>query len=1122
MRKMRCAKCEAENREGRKFCAKCAAPLARPCPNCGASNEPDEDFCGECATPLAKSPIASVRKSSDAPIRVTETPVPESIDGERKTVTALFADIKDSTELEQHLDPEEARAIIDPALKLMVEAARRYDGYVVQSTGDGIFALFGAPLAHEDHPQRALYAALSMQEGLQGYSARLVANGGRPLQCRVGVNTGEVVVRTIETSGHTEYTPIGHVTNLAARMQTVAPSGSIATSEATRRLCEGYFEIRALGPTAIKGIDAPVEVYEVVRVGPLHTHFELAARRGLTHFVGRERELSTLAGALEQARGGHGQIVAAVAEAGTGKSRLVYEFKAALPDDCKVLHAYSVSHGKASAWLPVLDLLHDYFGIGETDDPISRREKICAVLAALDPALSDTVPYLWGLLGVHESPDPLARMDPQIRRRRTLEGLKRIILRASLNQPLVVIFEDLHWIDPETQALLDLLADSLAGARILLLVNYRPEYLHEWSSKGYYQQLRLDPLGGENAAVMLSALIGEGAELKPVKRLISERSGGNPFFIEEIVQALFDEGQLVRNGVVKVGRPLSQFRLPPTVQGVLASRIDRLPPAQKDLLQTLAVIGRESPLTLIRKLTSLAEEETERVLLDLQAREFIYEHPVPLGVEYVFKHALTQEVAYNSLLLERRKLLHERAGQALESIFEDHLDDFLGELARHYSHSNNSGKAIEYLERAAQQALQRCSYAVAIARISNGMEFLKVLPDDATRVGQELSFQIILGTSLMASRGWAAPEVERAFSRALELCHRMGEVAQLVPVLYGIWGFHLVRGELKKALEIGTRCLATAERSGSLPFLIAGHYTLGATSFWTGDLAGSLGHLDESIRHYDPTHHRMLAGLFGLDLGIGAIFYSAWALCFLGYAERAVERADKAVLMARNAAHPESLAWALLYKSLVHQARREVTQTRAAAEELFSISEVSGLVMQPAVSKLTHGWALAAEGKCEGGWTEIRGGFSAFSAPGMVVSESYGRALLAEAYLIAGRAQEGLLALEEPLTRTKSEEQIFAAELSRLRGELLLLSARSGLFSVEGEADALFRGAILTAKSHQSKWLELRATSSLARLLTSQDKREEARAMLAEIHGWFTEGFDTADLKDAKALLEEL
>src|SRR5229473_1826602 len=509
----------------------------------------------------------------------------------------------------------------------MMAAVHRYGGYVAQSTGDGIFALFGAPVAHEDHPQRALHAALAMQEELRRYADRLRAEGRIPVEARVGVNTGEVVVRTIETGGHTEYTPVGHVTNLAARMQTVAPEGSIAASEATQRLCEGYFEFRALGPAAVKGLNASVEVYEVVRAGPLRTHFQLAARRGLTLFVGREREMATMARALEQARAGHGQIVAAVGEAGAGKSRLMYEFKATIPDGCKVLEAYSVSHGKASAWLPVLELLRGYFGIQDADDPATRREKVRGALAALDPALSEVLPYLLGLLGMQEGADPLAQMDPQIRRRRTLEAIKRIIQRESLEHALVVIFEDLHWIDSETQALLDLLADSGAGARLLLLVNYRPEYRHEWSGRGHYLQLRLDPLGGENAAAMLAALLGGGVELEALKRLIINRTEGNPFFVEEMVQVLFDEGALVRNGAVRVTRPLSQLRLPPTVQGILASRIDRQPGERKQLLQTLAVIGRESSLGLLRQVAAHADNKLEQILADLQAREFIYQQP---------------------------------------------------------------------------------------------------------------------------------------------------------------------------------------------------------------------------------------------------------------------------------------------------------------------------------------------------------------------------------------------------------------------------------------------------------------------------------------------------------------
>ena len=499
----------------------------------------------------------------------------DAIEGERKTVTALFADIKGSTELMEELDPEEARAIIDPALRMMVDAVRRYEGYVVQSTGDGIFALFGAPVAHEDHPQRALFAALQIQQELRQRGQR--AAQGRPaLEARVGVNTGELVLRTVETGGKVEYTPIGHTANLASRLQTAAAAGSIAVSEHTRKLVEGYFELRPLGLREVKGVSEPINVYEVTGLGPLRSHFQLAARRGLTKFVGRERELAEMKRALELARTGHGQLIAVVAEAGTGKSRLFYEFKAALPAECKLLEAYSVSHGKASAWLPVLELLRGYFGIQGADDAATRRQKVGAAMAALDPTLSDALPYLFGLLGIQGGPDPFAQMDPQIKRRRTLDAIKRIIIRESLNQPLVVIFEDLHWIDGETQALLDLLADSIANSRVFLLVNYRPEYRHEWTNKSYYSQFRLDALGRESAGEMLAALLGEGIELVPLKRLVTERTEGNPFFIEEMVQALFDEGALVRNGAVKVARSLSQLRLPPTVQGILAARIDRL------------------------------------------------------------------------------------------------------------------------------------------------------------------------------------------------------------------------------------------------------------------------------------------------------------------------------------------------------------------------------------------------------------------------------------------------------------------------------------------------------------------------------------------------------------------
>jgi class 3 adenylate cyclase len=544
---MRCTNCGTEGLAGKKFCAECGSSFGIRCSKCGSENPGAAKFCVDCGAALPAP--AAANRTNDPGIRVAETPAPESLEGERKTVTALFADIKGSTELEQDLDPEEARAIVDPALKLMIDAVQRYDGYVVQSTGDGVFAIFGAPVAHEDHPQRALYAALRMQEELRRYSDKLLADGRAPLEIRVGVNTGEVVVRSISTGGgNVEYTPIGHTTNLASRMQALAPTGSIAISEQTRKLVEGYFALKPRGPTRVKGVSEPVNVYEVVGLGPLRTRLQRSAGRGLTKFVGREHEMEAMKSAAERAHSGHGQIVAAMAEAGTGKSRLFFEFKAKNQSGWTVLEAFSVSHGKASAYLPVLDLLHGYFEITAEDDGRRRRQKILGKLLELDRNLEDTVPYLYALLGIVEGEDPLAQMDAQIKKRRTLDAIKRILSRESLNQPLIVMFEDLHWIDEQTQEFLNLLADSIANAKILLLVNYRPQYSHSWNSKTYYTQLTLDPLGKESADEMLAALLGDGTELLPLKRLIIERTEGNPFFMEETVQVLLDEGALVRDG----------------------------------------------------------------------------------------------------------------------------------------------------------------------------------------------------------------------------------------------------------------------------------------------------------------------------------------------------------------------------------------------------------------------------------------------------------------------------------------------------------------------------------------------------------------------------------------------
>ncbi len=1128
---MRCPSCNSENPETTKFCGSCGAPLEAVCSNCGAENPPQFKFCGECGTPLRK-----LRRSPE-PARPRGSPLAQNIlrdesgagtepaDGERKTVTALFADIKGSTELMRDLDPEEARAIVDPALKLMIDAAHRYDGYVVQSTGDGIFALFGAPVAHEDHPQRALRAALAMRDALRRSGEELKKQGRSGVEVRIGINTGEVVLRMIHTGGHTEYTPVGHVANLAARMQGVAPAGGIVISEDTRRLVEGYFELRGLGKTEVKGVSEALSIYEVVGIGALRGHFELAERRGLTKFVGREREVAEMKRALELARSGHGQIVAAVGEAGAGKSRLVYEFKAMLPGDCKVLEAYSVSHGKASAYLPVLELLSGYFGIEGMDDAERRREKAFAKIAALDPALEETLNYLFALLGVQATPDPLAEMDPQIKRRRMLDAIKRIILRESLNQPTIVIFEDLHWIDGETQALLDLLADGIANARMLLVVNYRPEYRHQWTNKTYYVQLRLDALGRESAGEMLSTLLGDSVELDPLKHMVIERTEGNPFFIEEMVQALFDEGALVRNGAVKVARAFSQLRLPPTVQGILASRIDRLPVQQKDLLQTLAVMGRESPLALIRQVTSTADAQLERMLGGLQAGELVYEQPAAAGVEYTFKHALTQEVAYSSILIERRKVLHEHTAVAMESLYADRLDDFLNELAHHYQRSVNGPKAIQYLQLAGLQAAARSSHEEATGLFASALELLKVLPETPERRLQELALQLGLGSALTSLKGFTAPEVGRAFDRASELCRQIGSTPQLSPVLVGLEGFYGIRAEFRRACELAQELLSIAEGGQDAILLVWAHFLLGHALSGMGKFTEMRNHLECAISFYDPARSQSYRAVYPVyDPGVASLCWAALSLCFLGYPDQALKRSQQGLTLARELSHPFSLALALTVSAGGPRfMRREGEASLGLCDEALRLSTEHGFQQWSAATMCARACSLIELNRVEEGIGQLQQGIIALRASGAEFLLALFLAALGNGCRRAGRVAEGLTAVAEGIAISeRNGEHWYDAELYRLRGELLLMQDANARSNVEDEARGCFLRALEIARDQQAKWWELRATISLARLLASQGKRDEARMMLAEIYNWFTEGFDTADLKDVKALLDEL
>src|SRR6516162_990267 len=646
-----------------------------------------------------------------------------ALEGERKQVTVLFADLKDSTELIRGLDPEAAQQLLDPALHRMMDAVHRFEGTVNQVLGDGIMALFGAPIAHEDHALRACYAALGMQAAMRVYTEEVRRTRGLELRMRVGLNAGEVVVRAIGNDLHMDYSAVGETTVLAARMEQTATPGTIRLPVTTLRLVEGLVQVTALGPVPVKGLEEPIEVFELVGASAIRRRLQASAVRGLTRFVGRQHELVALQQALEQAGAGHGQVVAIVGEAGVGKSRLVYEFiHSHSTPGWLVLESASVSYGKATPYFPVIDLLKRYSHVEERDDTRTIRAKVTGQVLTLDPALQDAVPALLSLLDALPEDSPFAQLDPPQRRQRTLEALKGVLLRESQVQPLLLVFEDLHWIDSETQALLNSLVESLPTAQLLLLVNYRPEYQHGWGSKTYYTQLRLDPLPAVSADELLQALLGDDPSLVPLKSLLIARTEGNPFFLEESVRTLVETGVLVgEHGAYRLAQAILTVQVPATVQAVLAARIDRLPPEEKRLLQTAAVIGTEVPLPLLQAIAELPEDAVQRGLAHLQAAEFLYETRLFPAPEYTFKHALTHEVAYHSLLLERRRVLHARIVEALEVLAGDRVAEHVERLAHHTLRGEVWDKAVTYCRQAGEKAMARSAYHEAVGSFEQAL-----------------------------------------------------------------------------------------------------------------------------------------------------------------------------------------------------------------------------------------------------------------------------------------------------------------------------------------------------------------------------------------------------------------
>ncbi|MCY1331843.1 TOMM system kinase/cyclase fusion protein [compost metagenome] len=1128
-----CTKCGCDNPAGASFCQQCGSALARQCRRCGQALAPAARFCSACGAPcgdLAPTALAS----SVSPVSYTPPHLAERIRseqaaleargepaGERKTITVLFADMAGSTALIHDLDPEDAHRLITPVIDLMMEAVHYYEGYVAKSLGDGILALFGAPIAHEDHPQRALYAALRMQKAMQRHSDRLRLEQGISLQIRVGIHTGEVVVRSIRKDDlHTDYDPVGHTIHIASRMETMAALSSIFVSESTQRLAEGYFAFKPLGVAQVKGIPMPLAVYELAGIGPLRTRLQVSAHRGLACFVGRDGELETLQQALQRSAAGHGQIVAVVGEAGVGKSRLFHEFKARSPASCLKLETFSVSHGKAFAYLPLIELVKNYFQIEAHDDERKSREKVAGRVVMLDRGLEDVLPYLLQLLGISEPGSALPNMDPLIRRQRTFEAITSLLARESRNQPLVLLFEDLQWLDSETEAFLDVLVDRLADARILLLLNYRPEYQHGWSHLDCYAPLRLDPLGLAEAGQLLTALLGDDPALTDLKRLILAKTEGNPFFMEEVVQTLCEEKALLGEpGHYRIEKTPTALHIPTTVQGVLAARIDRLTRAEKDLLQTLAVIGKEFSLSLIQRVVAQPDEQLRPLLAQLEAGEFIYERPAFPDTEYTFKHALTQEVAGNSLLTEQRTALHQRTAQAIEALFQNQLKDHYGELARHYSLSGNGPKAVEYLQYTGQQAIQRSAYHEAISHLNAALELLGRQPDTPERAHQELALRLAIGPALIAARGFAAAEVEATYSRALALCGKGGDTLQLFPTLVGLRTYFSLRAEHAKAYRLGKQLLRLAGQTSDPELSGEAHVALGMTAYYSGRFGIAHTHLREALTVYGAGPHLTHLNVHGVDPEVRALSISALVLWALGYPDQALQCAQDGLALARQLSHPFSLAHALCQAAELHQFRREPRLTQEYADAAITLSTEQGFPLWRAWTTLLRGWALAEQGQQQAGIALMREGLEAYHATGAVLGNSHFQCLLANAYGRQGQWQAGLEALAAAKDAVdQTGEHYCEAEWHRLYGELVRQrSAAEGRPEGEAQAQACFHKAIEVARHQHARSLELRAALDLAQLWRQQGKEQAATQLLRGIRAGLTEGFDSADMQAVPA-----
>ena len=1068
--------------------------------------------------------IAALAEPASAPQVVQSAPAEAAprarpAEAERRQLTVLFCDLVGSTELAARFDPEDMGRVIRAYQDTCTEVIERWGGHVAKYMGDGVLAYFGWPHAHEDEAERAVRSGLAMIETL----AELETPAGEPLAARVGIATGLVMVgELIGVGAAQEQTVVGETANLAARLQALAEPGSIVISRRTRRFVGGLFELTDLGPQRLKGFAEPLAAWRVEGEGRAEGRFEALHGERLTPLVGREHELGILLERWAWAKDGDGQVVLLSGEPGIGKSRLIRALRERLADEpytplscyCSPYHANSALH-------PMIGLLERATQFDRDDPPEQQLAKLEAVLARSSDRLDEVVPLLAALLGVSTGTRyPALTLNPEMQKRRTLQTLVDQLAGLAAQKPVLALYEDVHWIDPSTLELLGLVVERVRQLPVLVVITFRPEFQPTWTGQAHVTALTMSRLGRRQGADLIARVTGDKPLPAEIVEQIVARTDGVPLFVEELTKTVLELGLLTDAGDhYELTGPLPPLAIPATLHDSLMARLDRLAPV-KEVAQIGAVIGREFSHNLLAAVSPLVDNDLNSALDQLVASELVFRRGTPPEATYSFKHALVQDAAYQSLLKSKRQQLHAQIAEVLERGSPGVGETGPEVLAHHLTDAGLAARAIPYWRRAGKLATARSANVEAIAHLTKGLELIATLPDAPEQLDEELALRLAIGGPLIASRGYATPEVERTYSRAQMLCDQLGRTSELFPVLRGLWICYFTRGELQRAHDLAGRLVALAEEEGAPLRRALARRALGITLFFLGRFADATAALDEGIAiddavaaGEDPAH--LL--LYTERAGVMCRLNSARALWFLGFPDRALERVEAGLTLGQDLAHAHSLAFALCYAAELHNLRREFDAARTRAETAIALASEHYLPHWLAFGNICQGFAQVGLSQQAKGIAQLCAGLAGWEATGARVIETQWLGFLAEAHIQARQFGDALTALDQAAETTAATGEChYQAELYRLRGAVLAETGDAG------EAAAWLQRAIDTARSQQAKSLELRAATSLARLWADQGNRPQAHDLLAPVYGWFTEGFATADLKEAKALLDEL